>query len=96
MTAPKPIDLSCREFVELASDYVEDRLPLSERSRFEMHLCYCPPCRVYLGQIRATIATTGRLAEEDLAPGPRETLLAAFRDWKRAPGSTGENGGEEP
>ncbi len=84
MTAPKPVDLSCREFVELASDYVEDRLPLPERSRFEMHLCYCPPCKVYLRQIRATIASAGRLTEDDLPPGPREALLAAFRGWKKA------------
>lgn len=78
-------ELSCREFVELASDYVERRLPLAERARFEMHLCYCAPCRVYLEQIRATIATAGRLTEDDLPAGSRETLLAAFRDWNKAP-----------
>lgn len=82
-TTPDPADLSCRELVELASDYVEGRLPLLERSRFEMHLCYCPPCKVYLRQLRATIALAGRLTEDDLAPGAREALLAAFRDWKR-------------
>ena len=85
--APEPasLELSCREFVELVSDYVESRLPLPERSRFEMHLCYCPPCKIYLRQIRATIETAGRLTEDDLPPGPRETLLAAFRGWKRTP-----------
>jgi anti-sigma factor RsiW len=76
-------DLSCREFVELATDYVEDRLPLDARSRFEMHICYCAPCKVYLRQIRSTIESAGRLTEDDLPPGPRETLLAAFRDWKK-------------
>lgn len=84
LSAPVPGELSCREFVELASDYVEDRLPLHERSRFEMHLCYCAPCRIYLRQIRSTIETAGRLTEDDLPPGPRETLLAAFRDWKKS------------
>ena len=82
-STPDPTDLSCREFVELASDYLEERLPLAERSRFEMHLCYCAPCKVYLGQIRSTIETAGRLTEDDLPPGARETLLAAFRDWKK-------------
>ncbi len=77
-----PADLSCRELVELVSDYVEGELALPERSRFEMHLCYCAPCRVYLEQIRATIQAAGRLTEDDLSPGSRETLLAAFRDWK--------------
>jgi hypothetical protein len=82
-SAPDPADLSCREFVELVSDYVERRLSLSERTRFEMHLCYCAPCRTYLRQLRATIETAGRLTEHDLPPGSRETLLAAFRDWKK-------------
>ena len=84
MKTPAPgSELSCREFVELASDYVEARLPLPERSRFEMHLCWCPPCRVYLRQIRSTIETAGRLTEGDLSSRARDTLLAAFRDWKR-------------
>ncbi len=83
-SAPEPADLSCRELVELTSDYVEGKLPLPERTRFEMHLCYCAPCRIYLRQIRATIETAGRLTEEDLPAGSREALLAAFRGWKKA------------
>jgi Putative zinc-finger len=78
-------ELSCRELVELVSDYIERRLPLAERTRFEMHLCYCAPCKVYLKQIHATIETAGRVTEDDLSPGSRETLLAAFRDWKKMP-----------
>lgn len=78
-------ELSCRELVELASDYIERRLPRAERTRFEMHLCYCAPCKVYLKQIRATIETAGRVAEDDLPPGSRETLLATFREWKKMP-----------
>jgi anti-sigma factor RsiW len=81
--ASDPTDLSCRELVELATDYVEDRLPLVDRSRFEMHLCYCAPCKVYLQQLRATIAAAGRLSEDDLEPEPRAALLAAFRGWKK-------------
>lgn len=81
--SPDPRELSCRELVELASDYVEDRLSLPERARFEMHLCYCAPCKIYLRQIRSTIETAGRLTEDDLPPGPREALLEAFRDWKK-------------
>ena len=82
MKTPAP-DLSCRELVALASDYVERRLPLPERTRFEQHLCYCAPCRVYLRQIRAIVATAGRLTEDDLTPDARDALLAAFRGWKR-------------
>lgn len=82
-TPPSAPELTCRELVELVSDYIERRLPLADRTRFEMHLCYCAPCKVYLKQIRATIETAGRIAEDDLSPRSRETLLATFRDWKK-------------
>jgi hypothetical protein len=31
--------------------------------------------------MRKTVAMTGRLTEEDIAPPMRERLLGAFRDW---------------
>lgn len=83
MTVQEPIDLSCKELVELVTDFLERRLPPEARTRFEMHLCYCPPCKTYLAQMRATVAAAGRLTEENLAPEARDALLAAFRGWKR-------------
>lgn len=81
-------DLSCKELVELVTDYVEDRLQPSVRTRFEMHLGYCVPCRTYLAQMRETVKLAGRLSEETLPAGAKEALLAAFRGWRR-----GEGGG---
>jgi len=86
MTLPSSIDLSCKEFVEIVTEYLERRMSVEERSRFEMHLCICPPCRTYLAQIRETIAAAGRVTEETLPAGSRGALLAAFRGWKRGPG----------
>jgi anti-sigma factor RsiW len=74
--------MTCREFVELVTDYLEDRLPASERERFDVHLGVCPGCVTYLEQIRETVAFTGTLREDDIPPPARESLLAAFRDWK--------------
>ena len=81
-----PDDLSCKELVELVTDYLEDRLSEPDRTRFEMHLAYCSPCRVYLAQMCETVRLAGRLSEEALPPGSREALLAAFRGWKRGQG----------
>jgi hypothetical protein len=81
-------DLSCRELVELVTEYLEGRLPLEERTRFELHLGYCDYCRTYLRQMRQVLATAGELTEESVAPEAKSSLLAAFRDWKR--GSGGE------
>ena len=75
--------LTCRQLVELVTEYFEGALSQSERSRFEEHIMSCPPCRTYLEQMRKTIRLLGNLPEESVAPEAEETLVAAFRDWKR-------------
>jgi anti-sigma factor RsiW len=75
--------LSCRELVELVTDYLDDALPAAEQAQFEAHIAGCDGCRGYLEQIRVTIALTGRLVPEQLDPAAEATLLDAFRDWKR-------------
>ncbi|MFT3916856.1 MAG: anti-sigma factor [Anaeromyxobacteraceae bacterium] len=74
-------DISCAELVELVTDYLEDRMGEDERTRLELHLAYCPPCRVYLEQVRATVALAGRLTEESVPATKRDELLEAFRGW---------------
>ncbi len=76
-------ELTCQELVELVTDYLEGVLPAMERARFEAHLAACSHCRIYIEQMRVTIRALGRLGEDDLAPDARETLLRAFRGWKR-------------
>lgn len=76
-------ELSCRELVELVNDYLEGGMSDGERGRFEAHLDECPGCLVYLDQMRATVAATGRLAQDALDPAVLDDLLAAFRDGRR-------------
>lgn len=73
--------LSCKELVELVTDYLEGRLARDERRRFERHLKGCPYCRTYLDQMRQVIRTLGRLTEESISPRARDELLVAFREW---------------
>jgi anti-sigma factor RsiW len=82
MTAPVPTELTCREIVELVTDYLEGRMPPEERTRFEQHLAECGGCRTYLEQIRQTIAAAGAVRQVSLDPGAREDLLRLFRDFK--------------
>jgi anti-sigma factor RsiW len=74
--------LSCKELVELVTDYLEGRLTRGERRRFEGHLKDCPYCRNYVEQMRLVIRALGRLTEESISPRARDELLVAFRDWK--------------
>jgi hypothetical protein len=83
MTAAIASELTCKELVELVTDYLEDRLSVDENRRFELHVCTCTGCRVYLAQMRGVIRATGRLTERDLDPAARDELLHAFREWRR-------------
>jgi anti-sigma factor RsiW len=74
-------ELSCRELVDLVTDYFENALPRRERARFEAHLRGCEHCTVYLQQMRMTITASGRIEEDKIEPAAREALLTAFRDW---------------
>ena len=75
-------DLSCRELVELVTDYLEGALPPAERARFDAHVAECPGCELYVEQIRTAIALAG--ASADLERRPEVSgLLEAFRGWKK-------------
>ncbi len=74
-------ELSCRDVVEMVTDYLEDALLPEVRLRVELHLATCPGCLAYLDQMRATLRVLGTLSEAPLEPAVREQLLHAFRDW---------------
>lgn len=74
--------MNCNELVELVTAYLDGSLDLPTRARFDMHLLECDGCGSYLQQFRATIDTVGKIGGEQLDPGFRTKLLAAFRDWR--------------
>jgi anti-sigma factor RsiW len=74
--------LSCREMVELVTDYLEGALPAVERARFDAHIGACDGCTAYLEQMRTTVRLTGRLTEEEIPAELLQTLLQAFRGWR--------------
>jgi anti-sigma factor RsiW len=75
--------LTCKEVVELVTDYLEDALPPEDRQRFEEHLALCDGCATYVEQIKQTIDTVGAVHEEAIDPEVQEQLLEAFRNWLR-------------
>jgi len=79
--------MTCQEFVELVTAYLEDALPDAQRVAFDEHLELCPGCEHYLAQFRQTIQLLGELPEEALSAPGRQRLLDAFADWRDNPGS---------
>jgi len=75
------LEPTCRELVELVTEYLDDALTERDRGLFEAHLASCRDCRVHLEQMRQTILALGALPSERLSEPDRDTLLAAFRGW---------------
>lgn len=79
-------DFTCRDLVELVTEYLEGALSPEFSAAFERHIAECPSCREYLDQIRLTIALTGSMATvEDLSTEAVDALVDAFRDWRKRP-----------
>ena len=75
-------DPTCKEVVEIVTDYLEGTLSPEDRERFDAHLRTCDGCTSYVEQMRETIRLTGMLTEEQVPVEQRERLRRAFRDWK--------------
>ena len=75
--------LTCWELVELVTDYLEGTLPPEDRARFDEHIAGCRGCTAYVDQMQEMLRLLGNLTEESVSPEARDTLLQAFRDWKR-------------
>ena len=84
MSAAVASEMTCRDLVELVTDYFEVRLTVEENTRLELHVCSCTGCRAYLAQMRALVRAAGRLREVDLPPAVRADLLRTFREWRRS------------
>lgn len=74
--------LTCRELTELATDYLEGRMPLRRRVAFWFHVAMCGHCRAYLRQMKATVRTLGRLPADPIPPEVAKAMLHQFRSWK--------------
>ena len=73
-------EIVCREFAELATDYLDGALPDATLELVEEHLAMCDWCRDYLGQIEATSAAVAHTPAAAPAPDALQALVAAFRD----------------
>ena len=79
-----PNEMSCKELVELVTDYLEGALSPADHRRFELHLSKCEGCNLHIDQMRLTIKAVGQLTEDSIDPPAKDELLAAFRDWKKS------------
>jgi hypothetical protein len=78
-----PAHIPCVEVVELLTDYLEGVLDPELQRRVESHLDLCPPCVIFLDQLRATIHAMEQLPVETLSNETVDALEEAFRNFPR-------------
>ena len=76
--------MTCKELVELVTDYLEGKLPAVEVLRFEQHLSSCDGCTNYLEQMKRTIHIVSHVHQDELTAQQWQDLLKLFRDWKNS------------
>jgi anti-sigma factor RsiW len=79
--------VTCRQLVELVTDYVEGVADADVRAAIEGHLHCCDWCETYVRQYRETITVVRHIDPEGLDPRVEGHLLDVFRTWKAQGGS---------
>jgi predicted anti-sigma-YlaC factor YlaD len=77
-----PTEVTCREFVDLVTDYFEGTLIAATHSLVEEHLVLCDWCVSYADQVQTTMSSLRALREDEAPPEPSDTLLASLRARK--------------
>ncbi len=79
MKLPALVDVTCKEVVELVSDYLASPgMGVRDRARFEQHMHACSWCMDYLQQLQMATRAARELAG-DAEPVPEAALLSLFR-----------------
>jgi predicted anti-sigma-YlaC factor YlaD len=74
--------ISCKDLVELVTEYLEGTLDEQRRTVIDAHLRICPGCAEYIDQMRLTVQHLGQVPLEpalELPDEVRRQLLAVFR-----------------
>jgi anti-sigma factor RsiW len=78
-------DITCRELVEVVTDFLEGALPVEQRDVVERHLAMCTWCETYLEQMRQTLAIAGQLRDGDIPAPMLDALAEVFLARHAAP-----------
>jgi anti-sigma factor RsiW len=75
--------LSCKQLVELVTDYLEGQLDPTREAALDAHLAACDGCDTYVEQMRQTVIALRGLADGgEIPPRAREAVLAAFAEHR--------------
>ncbi len=72
--------ITCKDLVDLLSDYVDGELDWATARRLKKHLRGCVDCTAFLNTFRKTRAMTREAAEAAMPPELRARLRRFLRD----------------
>lgn len=74
-----PVDLDCRDCVDLLADYIDGALAKHQAELLEWHLEGCGPCVAFVNTYKGTVDAARRLRQVTLPPELRDRLLTFLR-----------------
>jgi anti-sigma factor RsiW len=74
-----PHHVTCRDAVELVTDYLEGALSPAELLRFEEHVVICDGCAAHVSNMRRLRRVTRRAPTTELDMGLLHTLTSVLR-----------------
>jgi anti-sigma factor RsiW len=74
---------TCREVVDLVTEYLEGAMSADEITALELHLHYCDGCATYLDQIRETVALARGVSGERISDELKDALRLAYDELGR-------------
>lgn len=72
--------LTCRQLIDLLSDYVDGDLSPPLQRRLEAHLAGCEPCIAFLQTFKQTQSMARTMHDEDMPPELRQRLWHFLRE----------------
>jgi anti-sigma factor RsiW len=81
--------VTCEQFVELLTDYLEHAVDPQLRADIERHIVICRGCANYAEQMRSTIELLAEVAAGESGNGQSDELVALFRRWRDEQGQAG-------
>lgn len=73
--------LTCKEFVQRVTDYIEASLTFGRWVQCQLHLGVCRGCRNYLKQMKETVQRLGDLQQVPPPEAVRQALQRRFKTW---------------
>ena len=84
------LEIKCQEVARVATDFLEERLPVALRNDIVRHLGSCAPCSTYLKQLALVRDSLRKLPDPVMSDDVRKHLLQRLARIAREPGEPGE------